>query len=64
MKRKTIDTLREIRLWGERIVIPLCIMSIAKDPDLRRGAIELGQKTKNKVMEKVNYIKNRIRFNF
>ena len=48
MKRKTIDTLREIRLWTGQLIIPAAAIVLAV-PELRYDLSEGYRKAKNKI---------------
>lgn len=52
MKRKTIDTMREVRLWGERVIIPAITV----------GAVILSnEETREKAKSKVEMVKTKAR---
>lgn len=50
MKRKTIDTMREVRLWGERVIVPAITV----------GAVILSnEETREKAKSKVEMVKTK-----
>lgn len=52
MKRKTIDTMREVRLWGERVIIPAITV----------GAVILSnEEAREKAKSKVEMVKTKAR---
>ena len=53
MKRKTIDTMREVRLWAVQVVVPLVGISMAI-PELRDPIIDKYKHVKERVQKKFN----------
>lgn len=51
MKQKNIDFLREIRLWGKEIIVPICA-TIVCVPQIRTALKETFKETKNKIQTK------------
>lgn len=54
MKRKTIDTMRELRLWVGQIIVPATILVCTLNPEARDNV-------KNKILEIKNGFTNRNR---
>lgn len=52
MKRKTVDTMREIRLWTVQVVVPLFGITMAI-PELRDPVIDKYKNVKEKVEQKL-----------
>lgn len=52
MKRKTIDTMREVRLWGGQILLPAAALVLAVSPEIRTSAAEKIKKTKDYIGQK------------
>lgn len=52
MKRKTVDTMREIRLWTVQVVVPLFGITMAI-PELRDPVIEKYKNVKEKIEQKL-----------
>lgn len=59
MKRKTIDAMREMRLWTGNIVVPAILIGITlySDPDVRYGIKKKFNRFKCKIHNKMNGIK-------
>lgn len=52
MKRKTVDTMREIRLWTVQVIVPLFGITMAI-PELRDPVIDKYKSVKEKVEQKL-----------
>ena len=52
MKRKTVDIMREIRLWAVQVVVPIFGITMAI-PELRDPAIEKYKSVKEKIEKKL-----------
>lgn len=52
MKRKTIDTMRELRLWTMQVVVPLVGITMAV-PELRDPIIEKYKNLKESIEQKL-----------
>ena len=52
MKRKTVDAMREIRLWAVQVVVPIFGITMAI-PELRDPAIEKYKSVKEKIEKKL-----------
>lgn len=52
MKRKTIDTMREVRLWGGQILLPAAALVLAVSPEIRTSAAEKINKAKECIGQK------------
>lgn len=52
MKRKTIDTMREVRLWGGQILLPAAALVLAVSPEIRTSAAEKIKKAKERIGQK------------
>lgn len=61
MKRKTIDTMREFRLWTSNIVVPTILIGVAlySNPDFRYGITKKFNEFKCKVHNKMNGLKRK-----
>lgn len=61
MKRKTIDTMREFRLWTSNIVVPTILIGVAlySNPDFRYGITKKVNEIKRKVHNKMNGLKGK-----
>lgn len=60
MKRKTIDTMREMRLWTGNIVVPVILIGVTLylDPDVRYGIKKEINRVKCKLYNKKHGIKD------
>lgn len=52
MKRKTIDSMREVRLWAGQILLPAAALVMAISPELRTSAAEKINKAKDCIGQK------------
>lgn len=52
MKRKTIDSMREVRLWAGQILLPAAALVMAISPELRTSAAEKLNKAKDCIGQK------------
>ena len=52
MKRKTVDTMREIRLWAMQVVVPLVGITMAI-PELRDPVVAKYKNVKEKIEQKL-----------
>lgn len=52
MKRKTVDAMREIRLWAVQVVVPIFGITMAI-PELRDPAIKKYKSVKEKIEKKL-----------
>lgn len=59
MKRKTIDTMREIRLWTGNIVVPTILIGVTlySNPDVRYGVKKKINQFKCSIHNKINGLK-------
>ena len=53
MKRKTVDAMREIRLWAVQVVVPLVGITMAI-PELRDPGVAKYKNVKEKIERKLN----------
>lgn len=53
MKRKTLESMREIRLWTIQVVVPIIGITMAI-PELREPVVEKYKNVKEKIERKLN----------